>query len=456
MYNSLRQKILVSMVMLVLLSGLITVLVTRTILLGLLKTEFKHKGLSYARGLSANSVVDILTQNTSRLKQLIENEKSLDRDIAYAFIIDPSGRILAHTFNKGFPIDLARVNNLTGGKDFNIQALDTQWGLIYDIATPVFLEKSVLAEVRLGLTQNSIRKTIATINLIFILTTLLIVFIGIFLAQKISVLITKPVSKLVEATQSIKKGDFSALIDVKTKDEIGLLASAFNDMSAYLNQMVKEIERLTRYKEREKIALDIHDGCAQDIANIIKRVELCERLLEIDPPRISAELEILKGSARDALDKTRQVISDLKLPHETDFNLLGHLSSYIKNYQKQNDISVKLDISGAIDNIPPDKTKPIFYIIREALNNIRKHAQANNVELLLECSRNNELTVNIKDDGQGFDIDQAELSDSGFEKLGLASMRQRASSLGGTLAINSVSRQGTEVSLNIPFDKKES
>ena len=452
----LRKKILLGMIALLLLLGLTIALITHTILLKVLKTEFQHKGISLSRSIAANSLVDVLTQNTLRLKKLVEDEKRLDTDIAYAFIIDSSGRILAHTFNQGFPVGLTKVNNLIGGKEFNIQTLDTQLGFIYDIAVPILLEKSLLGQVRIGILQNRIQKTINAINLVFMGITLLIMVIGIFLAYKASSLITRPISKLVKATQSIQKGDFSTRIDVQTKDEIGLLASAFNDMSSHLNQMVREVERLTQYKERERIALDIHDGCAQDIANIIKRVELCEKLLKIDPSRVLAELEILTESARDALNKTRQVISDLKLPHETDFNLLDHLSSYIKNYQKENDISVKLDISGAIDNIPLDKTKPIFCIIREALNNIRKHAQANNVELRLECNRNNELTVHIKDDGQGFDINEAELSASGFEKLGLVSMRQRATSLGGALAINSVSKQGTEVSVNIPFKRKES
>jgi len=150
-YWNLRKKILVSMISLLLLLGLTSALITRTALLSVLRLEFRQKGINSARSLAANSIVDVLTQNTSRLKQLIVNEKNLDRDIAYVFIIDSSNRIIAHTFNEGFPVDLVKANNPKPDKPFNSQLLDTQMGVIYDIAVPVLSGKSVLAYVRLGL-----------------------------------------------------------------------------------------------------------------------------------------------------------------------------------------------------------------------------------------------------------------------------------------------------------------
>lgn len=450
----LRKKILLSMVALLLLLGLTTVLITRTILLKVLKTEFQQKGLSSARSLGANSVVDVLTQNTSRLKQLVENEKRLDKDIAYVFIIDSSGHILAHTFNKGFPVDLGKANKLQGGRDFNIQTLDTQLGFIYDIAVPIFSEKSLLGQARLGILQNSIQRTINAINLIFMGITFLIMVIGVLLAYRISSLITKPISRLVEATQSIQQGNFSTHIDVVTKDEIGLLASAFNEMTLRLNQMVKEIKRLTMFEERNRIALDLHDGCAQDLANIIKRLELCEKLFRNEPMRAIEELRILRENTKEILNRTRQVIFDLKSPEDDDFDLINKLTAYIKDYESSNDIMVKLDISGPLNNITLEKAKSIFYIMTEAFTNIKKHAQAKNVELSLESDSKHNLKINIKDDGKGFNINATKLSTLELGKWGLISMHQRATSMGGTLIINSMPNQGTEVSVNIPLAEK--
>ena len=284
--------------------------------------------------------------------------------------------------------------------------------------------------------------------------TILIMVIGVLLAYKVSALITQPISKLVRATQLIQRGDFSTQIDAKTKDEIGLLAAAFNEMTSRLSQMVEEVKRLTTFEERNRIALDLHDGEAQDLANIIKRLELCDKLFKMDPARAFQELNALKESARDVLNRTRQVINDLKSPQDNDFDLLNKLTYYIKDYEKINDIKVNLDISGAINNIPPVKAKSIFYIIRETFTNIRKHAQARKVDLSLKSDNNNNLMIKIKDYGKGFDLNDTQLFTSNSGKWGLISMRQRATSLGGTLFINSLPNQGTEVSVNIPLAEK--
>jgi len=452
---SLRKKILLSMVSLLLLLGLTMALVTRAVLLEALKAEFQRKGLSFSRSLAANSLVDVLTQNNSRLKLLIENEKRLDKDIAYIFIVDSSGRILAHTFNKGFPVDLMRANSAQKNGDVKIQPLDTQIGLIYDIATPISIEKSVLGQVRLGIKQNSIQRTIMTLNLIFIAITLLSVFIGILLAYKLSSLITRPISKLIEATQSIQKGNFSTKIHIETKNEIELLAASFNEMASCLNQMVEEKKQLRAFEERNRIAFDLHDGLAQNLADIIKRLELCERLFKLEPSKALEELEGLKKNTRDALNNIRQTIFDLKLTQDASFNLYDNLTDHIDNFKKQNSVNVKLDISGLIDNIVTDKAKIIFYTIRETLNNIRKHSAAENVIIYLGCDNNDELTVNIKDDGKGFDIDEAEISACASRKFGIISMRERVSSIGGLLSIRSKAGEGAEILVKIPLKEQK-
>jgi signal transduction histidine kinase len=106
-----------------------------------------------------------------------------------------------------------------------------------------------------------------------------------------------------------------------------------------------------------------------------------------------------------------------------------------------------------VDAIPFHKARPIFYIIAEALTNVRKHARAKSAQLHLRYT-NKDLVIDIKDDGKGFDINEAKLSASGCAKSGLISMRQRAISLGGEFAINSAPNQGTGIHINIPLEEK--
>lgn len=451
----LRRKVLLSMVTVILLLGLAMAGAAHAILLKVLKTEFQHKGISSARSIAANSVVDLLTRNTGRLKKLAENEKALDSSIAYIFITDSSGRVLTHTFNKGFPLELSKANTIRKGKDYNVRTLDTQLGLIYDIAAPIYLEKGLLGQVRLGILQNSIQRAINTINFMFTGVVLLIMALGVFLVSKVSSLIVMPISRLVEAAQAIQKGDFSTRLEIRSRDEIGVLAEAFNEMAAHLNLMVEEVKGLTAAGERNRIAFDLHDGCAQNMANIIKRLELCEKLFKIDPHKAIEELSSLRDVTKGLLQQTRQVIFDLKSPEDADFNLPDRLKDYLKEYQEQSNINAGLSASAAAGAIPADKGKAVFYIIREALANIKKHAQAKNAQISLAFDGQGGLLIEIKDDGQGFNVFEAESSAFKRGRLGLVSMHQRADALGGKLSISSEPKQGAKVTLSIPLLKKQ-
>ena len=448
--TSLRKKILLNTVMLLLLLSLTIALITRTVFLNMLNSQFQSKGVSLARGLATKSIVDVLTHNKSRLERLINDEQKSDKDIAYAFILDPSHYLLAHTFSQGFPVDLIRANSIQKDKDIKIQLLDTQIGLIYDIAVPIISEKSVLGQVRLGLSQSSIRQTIMVLNLVFIASTLLAVLIGIFLAHRLSSMITKPISKLVEATQSIQKGDFSTQIDIKTKDEIKLLATSFNQMVYRLKQLIEEKQNVKALKERSRIAFDLHDGCAQDLASIIKRLELTQKLINADPTAALKEVEALREITKEALDRTRQLIFGLKSSADDEYDLLGALVFFLKDYEKANNVCVKCAICIPLNDISAANAKALFYIIKEAFTNIKKHSLARNVFLKLGTDREDNLIVNIKDDGNGFDVHNAQVSVARQDKWGLTGMRQKVDLMGGRFVVKSQPQQGTEIHINVP------
>lgn len=269
------------------------------------------------------------------------------------------------------------------------------FAFITGIATRMILLRALKAEF-----QSAIQKTITLVDLVIVIVTLVIIIISILLAERISRLIT-------------------------------------------------DREELTKFREREKIALDLHDNCAQDLANLIKRLELCERLFKVEPLKALEELKALQENIRGHLFKARQIIHGLKSPEEN--LLLAKIDGYSKDYQRHNEIKIKLNVCESIDNIPADKATHIFYIISEVLTNIRKHAQAKNIELSLNDNGINELTLKIKDDGIGFNLKETRLPASGSGKWGLMGMRQRVASLGGTLVINSAPKQGTEVLVRIPF-----
>ena len=124
---------------------------------------------------------------------------------------------------------------------------------------------------------------------------------------------------------------------------------------------------------------------------------------------------------------------------------------YISNYQKQTGINFEFNAHNFNISVLPQKAKIIFYIITEALNNIKKHSLAKKVELDLDTQNNNHFMINIRDDGKGFDVDNALLDSANYGKLGLISMQQRTNSLNGSITINSALQKGTQVLINIPL-----
>lgn len=385
------------------------------------------------------------------LSLLLNDNLDKLEDARYLFIQGPDGSIISHTFINGFPRGL-----LSFGTDiqdpYKIKEFLSDGRKIYDIAVPIL--KGEIGILHLGVSMESGKKDIAEvakINYYVAIVILIGLGIGIAVFLIMGFLFSSQIVRLKDFAIKIGNGDLEGRIEVNSKDEIGALASAFNEMALNLKDKVEEIKRLNTIDERNRIALDLHDGCAQDIANIIKRLELCERLFKIDPQQALKELNALKEISKDILNRTRQVIFSLKSSEDTDFNLLYTLGNYTRDFQKQNDIAIRLNVPDSMNSIPPDKSKSIFYIIMEALTNIRKHSEANNVELKIQANNGDSLVINIKDDGRGFDVNDALLNASKHGRLGLISMRQRAGHLGGMLAIESQPEHGTEVSITIPL-----
>lgn len=446
----LNKKILFGTALLLMVLGLTVAFTTQNIVFRALKNQFKSCGINHARSIAANSLVDVLTMNTTRLKKLVDNESVSKSDVAYIFIVDFSGNVLAHTFHNGFPKGLIKVNSISGRNDPNIQLIDTGMGIIYDIACPIILDKSVVGQVRLGMKQSGIQRTIRLIGLVIMAVTLSMILIGIIIARRFAALITKPISQLVEGIQSVQKGDFSARIHTTSNDEVGVLTGAFNEMTGRLHGLIEEKKEFTKFKERERIALDLHDGVAQNLVSIIKRIELCEKLVKADPEEALQELKVLKYKTKDILNETRQVIFDIKSYEEDHCGVLERLRTYLKDYESINNIAVKITSAGSLDNVPAEKCGPVFYIITEALNNAGKHSLAKNVTLNIAQDKG-VLKVSIEDDGRGFDVDSAKVSGSRCGKYGLAGMRQRAEDLGGKLSVHSAAGKGSVIGLEIPL-----
>ncbi|MCC5912139.1 MAG: sensor histidine kinase [Clostridiaceae bacterium] len=202
-------------------------------------------------------------------------------------------------------------------------------------------------------------------------------------------------------------------------------------------------------EERKRVARDIHDGPAQSLANVVIKAEVCEKLINVDIEKSRRELQELKKCVRESIKDIRKIIYNLRPTSIDDIGLVPTVQRYIKDFQMETGIEVDFIILSQIDLEDPIKSLSIFRIIQEALNNVKKHAEAKSVKIRVEMT-GTDLSLIIADNGIGFDMDILNIQtteDSGF---GLLNIKERAELLKGRLIIESQVNQGTKIVVNIP------
>lgn len=205
-------------------------------------------------------------------------------------------------------------------------------------------------------------------------------------------------------------------------------------------------------EERRRMARDIHDGPAQSMANVVFRIEFCEKLFDIEPERVRSELRELKEVVRNNLQDVRKIIFDLRPMALDDLGVIPALKRYIDNFRDKNQIEVNLNIFGKDFRLESALEIAIFRLIQEALNNVIKHAGASLINVTLEMY-SDIVTVSVEDNGSGFDPSQ--ISQSQGNHYGLISMRERVMLLDGKIDIHSNPGQGTKITFRLPVRLRE-
>jgi len=204
-------------------------------------------------------------------------------------------------------------------------------------------------------------------------------------------------------------------------------------------------------KERLRISLQLHDGPAQSMTNLVLRAEICQRLLDRDLEQARAELSGLKSAINTTLQDTRRFIFDLRPMILDDLGLVPTLRRYVQQFSEKNNLEVNLMIQGIDGRLPAHYEVAIFRFIQEALNNVAKHANATQIRVLIETSGSS-IHVSIEDDGSGFHIAEVLSDQSGRRNLGIATLRQQAETLlRGEFGIESTAGRGTRVAAVVPL-----
>lgn len=216
----------------------------------------------------------------------------------------------------------------------------------------------------------------------------------------------------------------------------------------YLEQQWK----LAVTEERERLARDLHDDLGQVLGFINLQAQgIRKELANADIDIVSQKLDRLVHVSQEAHKDIREYIRSIRNTEVLTKDFVAGLIKDINSFEEQSGLRVKLDIPSGYtgEELKPDIRINTLNIIREALNNIRKHADADNVYMGFTVSKE-QLCVTVEDDGKGFDI-ETNLAN----RYGLNIMRERASEIGAQIGIESEPGKGCCISLEVPLDGEE-
>ena len=169
------------------------------------------------------------------------------------------------------------------------------------------------------------------------------------------------------------------------------------------------------------------------------------RFCELDPALAELVLD-MKTLVDRAIHGVRGVALNLR-PQALDLGLVSAIEWLREEFSKRTGLPCVLHVQDQAIDLDETRSVVVFRIVQESLTNIARYAHASRVDIELR-HLGDELSVQVRDDGQGFDVALARLKKS----FGLLGMRERANVLGGRLEIQSAIGQGTTVSVVIPFD----
>jgi len=243
-------------------------------------------------------------------------------------------------------------------------------------------------------------------------------------------------------TEKLGAGEFTA-DDEETVVRFALQAALAID-NAHLHEQAAD---LAVAQERLRIAHEMHDGLAQVLGYVNTKVQAAEMYLKREKvDEAAAQLRELAGAARGAYADVREAIVGLRtLPGQRSLDDV--LREYLERWQEMSGVESALALDANVQ-LRPTHELQIVRIVQEALTNVRKHARASHarVELRRDGSR---LVATISDDGIGFNAEARARGE--FPQFGMATMRERAESIGGTLRIDSAAGRGTTVCLELPL-----
>jgi signal transduction histidine kinase len=222
------------------------------------------------------------------------------------------------------------------------------------------------------------------------------------------------------------------------------LATINEERMAVLREQFAQVTA-AQEEERQRIARELHDGLGPALASLNIRLRTVRKLLERDDHSLAGEVGELAEQTQANIRDIRRLIHDLRPVALDELGLGPALREHLARCEQEH--SLVVDFEADVEaRLPAAVETALFRIVQESVNNVLRHAQAQQINVAL-VREHDQVRLQVRDDGQGFD---PQLSRSG-RHLGLWSMRERVEQMGGQFDVHSAPGEGTTVIAVVPL-----
>lgn len=201
-------------------------------------------------------------------------------------------------------------------------------------------------------------------------------------------------------------------------------------------------------EERARIAREIHEGVSQNLYFLGLQLEVCKKLAHDNPERVEGELTELRTLLGESISDLRRLIWALRPVDLEELGPIETVRRLASDLESKVGLQIEVSLQGTERRFSPEIEGTLYRVVQEALNNVAKHAGANQAWVVFHVN-GQRVQVDVGDDGRGFDVEQALRNGDG---LGLRHLRERVEERAGTFVIESEPNGGTRLHVTVPVD----
>lgn len=253
-------------------------------------------------------------------------------------------------------------------------------------------------------------------------------------------------------------GNYESRVYFTEKDELTRFGNELNDLGEKLKSQVKSLRRMADEKselartahtsavieERQRLARDLHDAISQQLFALSMMSEAALKQIDTNPDLAKVQMADVAKAAQQSQAEMRALLLHLRPVQLSGDSLATAVQKLVAEIKQQNNLEVTTLIASDLC-LSETVEEHVFRIVQEALSNIIRHADAEEVKIEM-LKKSTDLFMYISDNGVGFDP-----SISGRKtSYGLKTMRERTEEIGGTFTIRSKLNEGTYIAIRIP------